>query len=111
MNRESKNPCIGNRKQLINANGIFLGTTGSGKTTQAKNEIMQTLLKTDDDIIIVDPKGDYRKLVEAGHGECIELATTAENYINPLAYFDASRRETIANEKSEVVHAMFDICK
>ena len=111
MNRESKNPCIGNRKQLINANGIFLGTTGSGKTTQAKNEIMQTLLKTDDDIIIVDPKGDYKKLADAGRGERIELATTAENYINPLAYFDVSRRETIANEKSEVVHAMFDICK
>ena len=111
INRESKNPCIGNRKRLMNANGIFFGTTGSGKTTQAKNEIMQTLLKTNDDIIIVDPKGDYGKLVEAGYGVRIELATTATNYINPLAYYGAGYRETIANEKAEIIHAIFGICK
>ena len=110
-NKESKNPCIGNRKKLINANGLFLGTSGSGKTTQAKNEIMQTVLNTDDDVIVVDPKGDYRLLADALKGVRVELDTTATNHINILGYYDEERRTTIANEKSEVVHALLEICK
>ena len=111
INKESKNPCIGNRKKLINANGIFLGTTGSGKTTLAKCEMLQQRLRGEDNIFGIDAKGDYRKLAEKVNGEVIELSTTTQNYINILAYYDESRRHTIANEKSEVVHAMFEICK
>ena len=110
-NRESKNLCIGNRKMLMNGNGIFLGTTGSGKTTQAKNEIMQTLLKTGDDVIVVDPKGDFDKLVSACGGVKVELATTAENFINPLVFYGRNNFVNVANEKAEIVHAIMSVCK
>lgn len=109
-NKVSKNLCIGNRKSLINGNGFVFGITGSGKTSAVKLDIMQNYLKTKDVIIVIDPKGDYQKVVEKCHGAVIELSSTAMNTINPLAFY-GNNRINIADEKAEVVFAICEACK
>lgn len=61
----SKNMLIANRKQLLNGNSFILGVSGSGKSFTAKREIVNQVLATDDDVILIDPEREYSALVEA----------------------------------------------
>ena len=51
----SKNMIIADRRQLLNGNSFILGVSGSGKSFAAKNEIVNLVLSSDADIIIIDP--------------------------------------------------------
>ena len=46
---------------LPHANTLFVGTTGSGKSTQIEKMIEQTVQEKDSIHVIFDPKGDYYK--------------------------------------------------
>ena len=49
----------------MNGNGFILGTTGSGKSQAAKNEITQTfLLREQDDLIVIDPEREFTPLCD-----------------------------------------------
>lgn len=112
INKVSKNLCIGNRKALMNGNGFYFGVTGSGKSSAAKMDAMQTFLKNDnDDIIIIDPKGDWGKTVRACGGMEIQLSSTAPHHVNPLAVHNIKERTNIADEKAEIVLAILSACK
>lgn len=112
INRVSKNLNMGNRKKLLNGNGIIFGVTGSGKSGAAKLDIFQTYLKTNDDIIVIDPKGDYAKIGEKCHAAIVEISAIAENYVNPLAYYGTGKeRQNIADDKAEIVFAILEACK
>ena len=63
FNKVSKNLIIGNRKLLKNGNGMVFGVPGSGKSYNEKSEMGQVLCFSKDDIIVVDPMGEYLSLI------------------------------------------------
>lgn len=73
-----------NRRMHKNRNGIILGNLGSGKTEIMKNEIKQVLLKTEDDVTIIDPWNEYSEIAEVFHGDIIRLGPDMDWHINPL---------------------------
>jgi len=75
---------IFNRKNLKNPNGFILGTPGSGKSFSAKREMVNVLLNTDDDVIIIDPEREYTPLATNFNGSMIRIGSSSKNYINPL---------------------------
>lgn len=83
-NQISKNIICLDRMYLNSANGLILGSTGSGKSFAAKEEMTLSYLLTDDEIIILDPEREYIELTKALDGEVIEISPNSKNYINPL---------------------------
>ena len=84
MNALSHNIIMADRKKLKSANGLYLGSTGSGKSFSAKREIINVFLATQDRIIIVDPMGEYAPLVRRLGGQVIEIAPDSPHHINPM---------------------------
>ena len=80
----SKNMIIADRRQLLNGNEFILGISGGGKSFAAKNEIVNEMLSTDADIIIIDPEREYSDLVSALGGEVIHISATSPNHINAM---------------------------
>ncbi len=80
----SKNMIIANRKLLLNGNSFILGVSGSGKSFTAKREIVNQILSSDDDIILIDPEREYSSLVKALSGEIIHISATSPNHINAM---------------------------
>ncbi len=80
----SKNMIIANRKHLLNGNSFILGVSGSGKSFTAKREIVNQMLSSDDDIILIDPEREYSSLVKAMGGEIIHISATSQNHINAM---------------------------
>ena len=77
----SKNMIIADRRRLLNGNSFILG---GGKSFMAKNEIVNLMLSTDADILIVDPEREYSPLVKAMGGSVIEISATSPNHINAM---------------------------
>jgi hypothetical protein len=88
MNALSHNIIMANRKKLKSANGLYLGSTGSGKSFAAKRELINVFLATNDRIIIVDPMGEYAPLVRrfGKQGQVIEISpdSNLKHFINPM---------------------------
>lgn len=84
LNLLSNNMILADRKNLMNPNGLFLGSPGSGKSFSAKREIVDSFLKGDDDIIICDPEAEYRDLTSLFSGQIIKLSSNSTDYLNPL---------------------------
>lgn len=80
----SKNMIIADRKQLLNGNEFILGVSGGGKSFAAKGEIVNQILSSDADVIIVDPEREYGALVNALGGEVINISATSKNHINAM---------------------------
>mgnify|MGYP005861577261 CR=1 FL=1 len=80
----SKNMIIADRKQLLNGNSFILGVSGGGKSFAAKGEIINQVLSSDADIIIIDPEREYSQLVNAMGGEVINISATSDNHINAM---------------------------
>lgn len=87
VNDRSGIPVILNRKLGKSSNGFVFGVTGAGKGVFVKNEIANVYYQPssqNDDIIVIDPTGEYLPMVEAFHGECISLNASSDTRINPL---------------------------
>ena len=84
MNALSHNVIMADRKKLKSANGMYLGSTGSGKSFAAKRELINVFLATSDRIVIVDPMGEYSPLVRRLGGQVIEIAPDSPHHINPM---------------------------
>ena len=76
MNRISKNLCVADRKKLTNGNAMVFGVPGSGKSFFCKSEMLGVFLKTDDDILVIDPTLEYFDIARNLGGECL----------NPVSY-------------------------
>ncbi len=85
QNALSHNVIMADRKKLKSANGLYLGSTGSGKSFAAKRELINVFLATNDRIIVVDPMGEYAPLIKRLGGLVLELAPDSPHYINPMA--------------------------
>lgn len=84
LNATSKNPIFFNRIELLNGNGFTLGASGSGKSFASKREMANILMNTDDDVIVIDPDGEYVPFLKALKGEHIVISATSSHHINPL---------------------------
>lgn len=84
-NQKSKEPIFGNRRNLINANGVIIAKSGSGKSVFAKNEMTQVLLsnEVEDTVLCIDPTLEYEELAKEFNGTAINISTYSENYMNP----------------------------
>lgn len=84
LNAVSHNLILYDRTKAQNANGIILGTPGSGKSFSAKREIISVLLNTNDDVYIVDPEREYAPLAALLGGEVVRIAAGSKVYLNPM---------------------------
>lgn len=80
----SKNLIVYDRMSSSNFNGFILGTPGSGKSFTAKVEMLNVFLKTNSDIIIIDPENEYAALAKMLGGEVINIVPGGDVHINPL---------------------------
>lgn len=80
----SKNLIVYDRMSSSNFNGFILGTPGSGKSFTAKVEMLNVFLKTNSDIIIIDPENEYAALANMLGGEVINIVPGGDVHINPL---------------------------
>lgn len=91
LNSISRNLLLFNRKMSKNMNGFILGTPGSGKSFMAKREMLNVLLNTDDDVIVIDPEAEYGRMAELLRGDeenpssaVIRIAAGSKVHINPM---------------------------
>jgi len=75
---------MADRKMLKSANGLYLGSTGSGKSFAAKRELFNVFFVTPDKIIIVDPMGEYSPQVRRLTGQVVEISPNSPHHINPM---------------------------
>lgn len=83
-NAISKNIILVDRRQLMNGNCFILGVSGSGKSFAAKREIINLILATGGDVILLDPEREYAPLVRELMGEVVHISATSSNHINAL---------------------------
>ncbi len=76
-------PLIKDVFKLSNPNGICLASSGSGKSYLAKLMIARHLLNGTK-VMVIDPQGEYRGLVERFKGQRVDLSRTSKTIINPL---------------------------
>lgn len=85
LNTISHNLIFLNRKGLKNPAGFVLGTPGSGKSFATKRELVNTILNsTDDEILVIDPESEYGNLCLNLGGEVIKISSDTDTYFNPL---------------------------
>ena len=84
QNALSHNVIMADRKKLKAPNGLYLGSTGSGKSFAAKRELINVFLVTKDRIIVVDPMGEYAPLVRRLGGQVIDISPDSQCHINPM---------------------------
>lgn len=83
-NSLSNNVLFLSRKRLTNPHGFYFGTSGSGKSMGAKAEIWECFWRTTDDMIIIDPDGEFTKLVEMLGGQVVDISASSQTYFNPF---------------------------
>ena len=84
LNAISRNLIFFNRKGLKNPAGFVLGTPGSGKSFATKRELVNALLSTGDEILVIDPESEYGNLCRNFGGEIIKISNDTNTYFNPL---------------------------
>ncbi|MFH1073383.1 MAG: DUF87 domain-containing protein, partial [Nanoarchaeota archaeon] len=80
---KTSNPVIRDVFKLSNFNGTVLASSGSGKSYFTKLLIERHILNNTK-VIIIDPQGEYKRLVKNFNGEIISLNRTSKTMINPL---------------------------
>lgn len=97
QNKQSSNLVLCNRKRLASPMGFVAGKPGSGKSFSVKREIENTILAyPDDEVIILDPAGEYSPVVVANGGESIRFAPDSETRMNPFDLADVSHQSPSA---------------
>ena len=104
LNPTTSNLIMANRLELDNPSGWTLAKPGSGKSFAVKREIMQVILNTDDDVIIIDPENEYKPLTKRYNGSYINVSTTSGTYFN---IFDGDDNEVnFLTEKAEFLQSV-----
>lgn len=85
MNRVTKHLLRGNRKWLKAPHGMIVGHTGSGKSFLIKEtEVGQTLLFTDDDVIVLDPNNEQEAFIKQCRGQYFDFTPQCQIHLNPF---------------------------
>lgn len=83
-NRITHNPIIIDRRNLDNPHMLVFGSSGGAKSGETKLEMEQVRLKRMGNIIIFDPTGEYKPVVEKDGGIYVEISMKSGIHINPL---------------------------
>ena len=84
INALSNNPIMADVEMLGNQNALIFGQPGYGKSMDSKIKIYNTMIASDDHVIILDPESEYRTIVNDLGGQFIVLSPTSKDHINPL---------------------------
>lgn len=84
LNAVSHNLILLNRRNQKNSNGMFLGAPGSGKSMLAKQEMESVILGSPDQVIVIDPDGEYKPMADLLNGEVIRIAPGGNVHLNPF---------------------------
>ncbi len=109
MNALSHNVIMADRKRLKSANGLYLGSTGSGKSFAAKRELVNVFLSTTDKIIVVDPMGEYTPLVKRLGGQVVEIAPNSPHHLNPMDIQFAGDDENPLALKADFILSLMEL--
>lgn len=89
INADTHNFILYDRERQEDSNCFVLGQPGGGKSVSAKLMISQLRLRhPDDDVICIDPEGEYARAVEALGGTVVNVSESSLDYINPLDMSD-----------------------
>lgn len=80
----SRNLIVYDRLSAANYNGFILGTPGSGKSFTSKLEMLNVYLKSNSDVVVIDPEDEYTALAKMLGGEVIKIVPGGEWHINPM---------------------------
>ncbi len=109
VNSVSKNLILCDRKRLLNGGGFVVGVSGSGKSMTAKGELTAVALSTDDDIVVVDPDGEYAPLIRALGGTVLKISGSSPTHINAMAInADYAGEDDPVMLKSEFIMSLCD---
>ncbi|WP_026659379.1 VirB4-like conjugal transfer ATPase, CD1110 family [Butyrivibrio sp. AC2005] len=84
QNLHTRSLILYNRLLTQNFNGFILGTPGSGKSFMAKAEMLNVLLGSNSDLIVIDPEAEYLALSKLVGGETIKIEPGGRWHINPM---------------------------
>ncbi len=85
QNMMTKHLIVADKRKNNSPHSVYLGSTGSGKSMCYKNEVINLILKTtEDDVIILDPEREAFPLVRLLKGEFIHLSAGSKMRINAL---------------------------
>lgn len=115
INQISQNVIRANKKRLKNHNGLILGQSGSGKSAFAKMEMISSYITSSvDQILVVDPMGEYKDMATALGGQVISFDTGKDVYINPLDVdfegANLSDLRDIISDKADFILTLLSIC-
>lgn len=83
INKTTHRFIVGDRKKLPNPHGIIIGVSGIGKSMYIKlTELSQTLLATDDDIMVIDPQNEFKLACLDYGGAYYDLTPKSGMYLN-----------------------------
>lgn len=111
VDRISDEVIMGNRKALTFGGGFYFGKPGTGKSQDAKWEMANVLVGTDDVIICIDPSLEYTQQKKIFNGEFFNFSPGSRNYINPLdcdySIFDSDKFDEFIDSTSDYMLAIF----
>src|SRR5699024_5719742 len=93
-NIETNNIVIVNDEEYLNKHSVYIGSTGSGKSTAMFSNMMRKYM-FGTRIITIDPKGEFGNVYEQLGGEWVRFSLEGGSLINPFdlpahAYDDQS---------------------
>ncbi|GHO98635.1 hypothetical protein KSF_086830 [Reticulibacter mediterranei] len=104
---------------MNNPHEFWGGISGSGKSFAIKVRIMHELLiRPDLQVVVIDPAGEYRAMIEAMGGDCIRIAPGSAQSINPfdlvpagldLSHYVQQQQGDRLAEKIQNLHNFLDI--
>lgn len=83
VNQQNGSLIVFDRYSLENANEVVLGKSGAGKSYLIKLEVMRQFM-FGTEVIIIDPEGEYERLVKSLGGEEVSFTPSSAIKINPF---------------------------
>jgi len=84
INMHNNSLVIFDRFSLENANQVVFAKSGSGKSYVTKLEIIRYLMAGVENVIVIDPENEYRKLADTFGGTVFNISLSSREHINPF---------------------------
>jgi type IV secretory pathway VirB4 component len=89
VNTATRSPVIVDRFALENHNAVVFATSGAGKSFLVKVELARAIL-AGTRVIVIDPEGEYARLVASLGGEVIAIRPGSQAGLDPFAVTNTS---------------------